>query len=143
MGFSRDVMRADTHARRALQRERNLEAMAEEEERQERLAVFQKPGGGRRKMRAGSPEDKMIPDAGGVEIKGDGTGEALPEAETLEGVPFASHQALAKAERLGLVASHFAGREFSGKSGFNAADVTELRTLIANEAAESGDDDDA
>jgi ribosomal protein L12E/L44/L45/RPP1/RPP2 len=130
MAFARDIMRAErrrTLAIRKAQAARNAEAEAEEKERQDQL-----PGSGHfrpkaRKMHVGSPEDKML-----REPLEDKAFEDVVETfgDPLEGVPWASPQAYAKAKARNLTADDFAGRDYTGRSGFTAGDVAKIAAEV-------------
>lgn len=121
MAFARDVMRATLRQRR-LQAKRNAEAMAEEEERQRQIPGAYKPKAGRKMRRTASPENKML-----YPVEED------KDAPTLDDVPWASPQAYAKAVNHGLTSVDFEGREYSGRAGFTAADVTRIAQEVASE----------
>jgi hypothetical protein len=135
MALARDIMRATIRARREQER-RNFEAIAEELERQEAVPGYKPPE--RKMMRVGSPENKMAENP--VEVDIDFTGprvraddvrrvvkEAMQEVENpLADVPWASPQAYARAVNHGLMPLAFLGQEFTGRSGFTAADVARI-----------------
>jgi len=140
MAFARDVMRAETIKKRALQRKRNAQAQAEEEARQAALSG--------KKMMPGPAENKALeaPAGSGVTIATvdmDATPEpTLPEEveEVLEeitpvpltSVSFASPKALEIAAEAGLLPEDFTGVEASNAKGYTAGDVRSLLKGKAN-----------
>jgi hypothetical protein len=128
MGFAYDIRKAEaegTREARRLQKIRNVVAdgtmTQEEAEHAFPSTVSRRP---RKKMRrSASPENKMLD--GPPEDK---ASEEAPELETLslDDVPWASPQAKELAEAEGLNAGTFAGREYSGATGFTTADVRDI-----------------
>ena len=112
MPLARDIRRGRILQRRA-QAKRNAEAEAEEQARQAALP------GGVKMERTGAPENKMLSEVAQED----------KVLRILRRLPFfASEQAEQLATKGGLEGSDFEGRTYSGRSGFNAADV---RAIIA------------
>ena len=114
MPLARELRRGRILQRRA-QEKRNAEAQAEEAARQAALS------GGVKMERTRAPANKMQP---APENKAAPPFSPLVYAEAV--VPFASDRARELAAELGLGASYFAGRAYSGASGFTTADVRRI-----------------
>ena len=122
MPLAREIRRGRILQRRA-QEKRNAEAQAEEEARQAALR------GGVKMERTRAPANKMQPTPV-EETKVEEAQAAAPPFSPLvypeAVIPFASDRAREVAEELGLGVSYFAGREYSGVSGFTTADVRRI-----------------
>jgi len=94
------------------QAQRNAEALAEEQDRQDALP------GGKKMERTVAPENKMRAEVAGE----DKVAPVYPDAW----VPFASDRAEALAVEFELTRQDFAVQTQSGRSGFNAADVRRI-----------------
>lgn len=118
MGLSYDIRKATARKRREMKR-RNREQDAKNEEAKKRAGMAGREG---RKMQVGrAPENKMLD--GPPENK---ALEPEPQVIPMDQVPFASPQAEGIAEEAGLTGDDFRGRQYSGASGFTAADVRGL-----------------
>lgn len=139
MGFARDAMRAqfladkETLRKRALQAERNAEALAEEAERQKKVPGRYRPKlEERRKALRRAYADKMadpVEDDKAGTVSGVTVLEPEPEPEedyhilTLEDLAWASPAAFARAQAHNLCYDDFEGVEPTSARGFRMADV--------------------